>query len=87
VDQILVSILVKLNDFIYELIWIPHCKAMVSKEQSLNIGAKQKKKKVKYKVNGRPPPKLRMSSIDNWKTWLYSALNFGYSWCDFLGRC
>jgi hypothetical protein len=68
VNQILVTILGKLNDSIYELIWIPHCKAMVSKEQSLNIGTKQKKKKVKYKVNGRSPSNLRKSSVDYWKT-------------------
>ena len=42
-DQIVVKILEKLNDSIYELIWIPHYKAVVTKEQSLNIGVKLKK--------------------------------------------
>src|SRR5215216_669734 len=51
-NQVLINILGKLNDSIYEMIWIPRCKAMVIKEQSLNIGVKIKKKKVKYKVNG-----------------------------------
>ena len=61
------------------MIWIPHCKAVVSKEQSLNIGVKLKKKKVKYEVTGRLPSKLRKSVVDNWKTWLNLALNFEYS--------
>ena len=64
-DQVLIKILGKLNDSIYEMIWIPRYKAMVNKEQSLNIGVKLKKKKVKYKVNGRPPSKLRKSVVDN----------------------
>ena len=79
-----------LQDLLYNLIWRPRCEIQVSKEKSLGISIKdKKKKKVTLPRNLRQRPMLNDSGTtdhsNRWTKWITLASTFGCGWTNFLG--